>query len=88
VHVLLREPLGCTPPIRHRGSQIDPDWREPRNCVRRLALTFTPSRVTVSASGDLAYDAGTYKLGYDLPNGKHYDDVGKGGGRSRIPSGL
>jgi ketosteroid isomerase-like protein len=53
-------------------------WGQFLRPMSHLTLSLTSSRFVVSPSGDFAYDAVTYTLGYDLPNGKHYDDVGKG----------
>lgn len=35
-----------------------------------FALTFTPSKIRVSSSGDLAYELGTYELTTNSKNGK------------------
>ncbi len=41
-----------------------------------LTMTFEPTLVTVSSAGDIAYETGTYKLGYDGPKGR-VEDAGK-----------
>ncbi len=41
-----------------------------------LSLTFEPTAVTVAGAGDIAYESGTYRLGYDGPKGR-IEDVGK-----------
>jgi uncharacterized protein (TIGR02246 family) len=40
-------------------------------------VTWAPSKVEVSASGDLAYDQGTYTLTMPGPDGKPMNDKGK-----------
>lgn len=41
-----------------------------------LRLTFEPTRVQLAQGGDMAYDVGTYRLGFDTPQGR-VDDEGK-----------
>jgi ketosteroid isomerase-like protein len=41
-----------------------------------LKVTFGPTSVHESASGDLAYEVGTWATGFDTPAGRH-DDHGK-----------
>jgi ketosteroid isomerase-like protein len=40
------------------------------------SLTFAPTRVAVAKSADLAYETGTYSLGFDGPKGR-VEDTGK-----------
>ena len=42
-----------------------------------LALTFEPTKIVVSTAGDVASEAGTYKLGMDGPKGKRIEGTGK-----------
>jgi len=35
-----------------------------------LVLTFEPSKITVASAADIAYETGSYRLGYDLPKPK------------------
>jgi len=35
-----------------------------------LVLTFEPSKITIASSADIAYETGSYRLGYDLPKAK------------------
>src|SRR3989454_5201188 len=45
-----------------------------------LVLTFEPTKITIASSADIAYETGSYRLGYDLPKPKR----GKGrGAKSR-----
>ena len=41
-----------------------------------VSLTFEPTRIDISTSGDMAADIGTYKLGFDSKNGR-VRDTGK-----------
>ncbi len=41
-----------------------------------FALTFAATSITVAGSGDIAYDIGTYALGFDAEGGR-VEDVGK-----------
>jgi uncharacterized protein (TIGR02246 family) len=40
------------------------------------SLTFEPSRIEVAGAGDIAYDIGTYALGFDTDQGR-VEDEGK-----------
>jgi len=42
-----------------------------------FALSFAPSRVNISKSGDLAYEYGTYSMTVNDPQGKPVNDRGK-----------
>lgn len=42
-----------------------------------FALSFAPSRVDVSKSGDMAYEYGTYSMTLNDPQGKPLNDRGK-----------
>jgi len=35
-----------------------------------LVLTFEPTKITIASSADIAYETGSYHLGYDLPKAK------------------
>src|SRR5438445_4330267 len=35
-----------------------------------LVLTFEPSKITIASSADIAYETGSYRLGYDLPKAR------------------
>src|SRR2546422_6174401 len=35
-----------------------------------VVLTFEPSKITIASSADIAYETGSYRLGYDLPKAK------------------
>ena len=35
-----------------------------------LVLTFEPTKITIASSADIAYETGSYRLGYDLPKPK------------------
>src|SRR2546430_12810925 len=52
-----------------------------------LVLTFEPTKITIASSADIAYETGSYRLGYDLPKAKRgkgkvarsrrFEDTGK-----------
>lgn len=42
-----------------------------------VELSFAPTTVEVSQSGDMAYDIGTYKLAFDGEGGRRVEDAGK-----------
>jgi len=52
-----------------------------------LVLTFEPTKVTIAGAADIAYETGSYHLGYDLPKPKRvrgkvakprrFEDTGK-----------
>ena len=42
-----------------------------------LSLRFSPTKVWVSSSADLAYETGPYRLSFDGPKGKPVADTGK-----------
>jgi uncharacterized protein (TIGR02246 family) len=42
--------------------------------LKNVNLTFAPTEIVVSGSGDMAYDIGTYALGFDSDNGPVKDE--------------
>src|SRR2546425_3313695 len=41
-----------------------------------VVLTFEPSKITIASSADIAYETGSYRLGYDLPQAKRVKGEG------------
>ncbi len=62
------------PPAQGRQA-IGEAWRGLLE-LSGIVLTFAPTRIEVSESGDLAYDVGTYALGFDSDSGR-VNDRGK-----------
>ena len=42
--------------------------------LRNFALTFAPTKINIATGGDIAYEIGTYSLGFDNDNGPVRDD--------------
>jgi uncharacterized protein (TIGR02246 family) len=58
------------------GRDAIREWFEAALQSPNLTYNFTPEVIEVAASGDLAYDRGTYRLAMDSPQG-HVEDKGK-----------
>lgn len=58
------------------GQDAIRKWFEAATKAPNLSYTFTPDVIDVAASGDLAYDRGTYQLAMDTPQGR-IEDNGK-----------
>ena len=62
-------------PIAQGRSAIASVWKGFLG-LKNFDLTFAPSEVTIASSGDIAYEIGTYALGFDGDKGP-VKDVGK-----------
>jgi ketosteroid isomerase-like protein len=62
-------------PAARRPAAIRQAW-EQMFALPNLAVSFGPTTVTVAASDDLAYEDGTWTLGFDAPDGR-FEDHGK-----------
>lgn len=54
------------------GADLRKDWSD-LLALPSVQLTFSPTRIGVSKSGDLAVDIGTYDFSFDGPQGKVQD---------------
>ena len=73
------EDLVLLPPnaARMDGRKAIRDWSLQFTASTDWSVTWTPTRVEVAASGDLAYAIGTYELSLKDPSGKAVADKGK-----------
>ena len=62
-------------PISKGHAAIEQTWASMMR-TPGFDLTFVPEEITVSSSGDLALDRGTYRLAFDSA-GKSQTDIGK-----------
>jgi len=67
--------LAADAPIAKGGPAVLAAWQGLMG-MKNISLTFAPSEIVVSQSGDMAYDIGTYALGFDGDCGP-VKDVGK-----------
>ncbi len=58
------------------GQEAIRKWFESWLLDPNVSNTFSPEVIEVAASGDLAYDRGTYQFAMDTPEGR-VEDVGK-----------
>lgn len=61
---------------RIQGRDAIRQWYEAWLTPAGVSMTFEPSEIVVAASGDIAYERGTYRFTQDSPRGAT-EDVGK-----------
>jgi uncharacterized protein (TIGR02246 family) len=59
-----------------QGRDAIRQWYEAWLTPAGVSMTFEPSEIVVAASGDIAYERGTYRFTQDSPRGAT-EDVGK-----------
>jgi uncharacterized protein (TIGR02246 family) len=67
--------LAANAPIARGTAAVTATWQGLLG-LKNINLTFAPTQVMVSNSGDMAYDIGTYALSFDSDKGA-VKDVGK-----------
>ena len=60
--------LSAGAPIANGTDAIAAAWKG-LLALKNVNLTFAPTKVTIAAAGDLAYEVGTYALGFDGSTG-------------------
>ena len=67
--------LNADAPIAQGSAAITAAWQRLLS-MKNVSLTFASTQLTVSNSGDMAYDVGTYELSFDGDKGT-MKDLGK-----------
>jgi ketosteroid isomerase-like protein len=67
--------LAPNEPIKS-GPELKKAWEDLLKAPN-LALSFSPTSISVSDDGSLAYDVGSYRFSMDDPKAGHIDDHGK-----------